>query len=270
MKKRFVVSLSGGKDSMDTVLLGLEHNEPLTDAVWCEVMFDNDISGEIPEHRDFMYSTVIPFLQREKIEFHIVRSPKTLVELFQKVVSGDGPWAGKIWSWPLCGRCYVNRDLKVRPIQRYLRSTFAGYDTTQYIGIADDEVERLARLDGAKRISLMEKYGHSGMDAIKNCQLCGMYSPAYKFADRNGCFFCPNAKPEELRHLYDHHPDLWSRLLALQALPNKATELFNRTERFCDIDARFRMDDAQIDLLGDQEAIPFDSEKIHEYGRMKY
>lgn len=267
MKKRFVVSLSGGKDSMDTVLLGLENNEPLTDAVWGEVMFDKDISGEIPEHRDFMYSTVIPFLEREKIQVHVVQSPKTFVELFQKVVGGDGPSAGKIWAWPLCGRCYVNRDLKVRPMERYLRSTFAGYDITQYIGIASDEGERLDRLDGIKRISLMEKYGHAEKDAVKNCQLCGMYSPAYKFTSRNGCFFCPNAKYQELRHLYDYHPKLWARLLALQALPNKATELFTRTERFCDIDEQFRLEDAQLDLFGDREAIPFDSTKIHEYAR---
>ena len=269
MKKRFVVSLSGGKDSMDTVLLSLENGDPLTDAVWCEVMFDEGISGEIPEHRDFMYGTVIPFLKSEKIQFHIVQSPNTFVELFQKVIGRDSPYAGKIWSWPLCGRCYVNRDLKVRPIERYLRSAFAGYDITQYIGIANDEEERLLRLDGIKQVSLMEKYGHSEKDAIKACQCRCLYSPAYEFADRNGCFFCANAKEKELRHLYDHHPDLWARLLALQALPNKVTELFTRTERFCDIDARFRMDDAQYDLLGDREPIPFDSEKIHQYARRK-
>lgn len=267
MKERYVVSISGGKDSMDTALLALNNGEPLTDAVWGEVMFDTDISGEIPEHREFMYSTVIPFLKSEGIQVHIVQSPKTFVELFQKVVGGDGQSAGKIWSWPLCGRCYVNRDLKVRPMERYLRSTFAGDEIIQYIGIANDEEDRLLRLDGIKHISLMKKYGHSENDAIRACQGCGMYSPAYKFTKRNGCFFCPNAKLTELRHLYDYHPDLWARLLALQALPNKATELFTRTQRFCDIDEQFRLDDAQIDLFGDREAIPFDQKKIMDYAR---
>ena len=267
MKKRYIVSYSGGKDSTDTVILGLENNEPITDAVWCEVMFDNDISGEIPEHRDFMYSTAIPFLKSEKINVHIVKSPKTYVELFQKVVGGDGPAAGKIWAWPLCNRCYVNRDLKVRPIERYIRSMFHGQDIVQYIGIANDEEDRIVRLDGIRRISLMEKYGHSENDAICACKGRGLYSPCYAFAKRNGCFFCPNAQREELRHLYDYHPDLWARLLELQALPNKSTELFNRTERFCDIDEQFRMDDAQFDLLSGRDPIPFDSSKIHKYAR---
>ena len=50
----------------------------------------------------------------------------------------------------------------------------------------------------------------------------------------------------ELRHLYDHHPDLWREMLALQALPNKATEKFNRELRFSDYDILFHNEDAQL------------------------
>lgn len=56
----------------------------------------------------------------------------------------------------------------------------------------------------------------------------------------------PNAKLPELRHLYDHHPDLWREMLALQALPNKATEKFNRELRFSDYDILFHNEDAQL------------------------
>ena len=71
----------------------------------------------------------------------------------------------------------------------------------------------------------------------------GLLSPVYTFTDRGGCWFCPNAKMPELRHLYDHHPDLWGRMLALQAIPGKTTEKFNRTQKFSDIDALFRQED---------------------------
>lgn len=37
-------------------------------------------------------------------------------------------------------------------------------------------------------------------------------------------------------------------MLELQALPGKVSEKFNRTERFSDIDARFRLEDEQIKL----------------------
>ena len=77
------------------------------------------------------------------------------------------------------------------------------------------------------------------------CRKAGLLSPVYAFTDRGGCWFCPNARRKELRHLYDHHPDLWARMLELQALPGKVSEKFNRTESFSDIDERFRMEDAQ-------------------------
>ena len=35
-----IASCSFGKDSLATILLALEHGEPLDEAVYCEVMFD--------------------------------------------------------------------------------------------------------------------------------------------------------------------------------------------------------------------------------------
>ena len=52
---KHVAACSFGKDSVATVILAKEHNEPLDEVVYCEVMFDDQISGEVPEHRDFIY-----------------------------------------------------------------------------------------------------------------------------------------------------------------------------------------------------------------------
>ncbi len=54
---------------------------------------------------------------------------------------------------------------------------------------------------------------------------------------------------KELRHLYDHHPDLWMRMLELQAILNKTTEKFNRTQRFFDIDAMFRRENNAAEVV---------------------
>ena len=120
--------------------------------------------------------------------------------------------------------------------------------TVQYIGIAKDEQARLARL-GGNQVSLLDKYDYTEADAKQLCRQAGLLSPVYDFTDRGGCWFCPNAKMEELRHLYDHHPDLWARMLELQALPGKVSEKFNRTMRFSDIDEKFRREDAQESLF---------------------
>lgn len=242
---KHIASCSFGKDSLATLLLAMEHGEPLDEAVYCEVMFDETISGEVPEHRDFIYNTAIPRLEEMGVWVKVLRSEKTYVDLFTGKVT-RGPKKGMLRSFPICGKCAVQRDCKIRPIQQYQKSLPT--DAVQYIGIAQDEQEHLLRLTG-QQVSLLEKYHFTEEDAKRLCRKAGLLSPVYAFTDRGGCWFCPNAKARELRHLYDYHPDLWARMLELQELPGKVSEKFNRTERFSDIDARFRAEDAQWSLF---------------------
>ena len=241
---RYLASCSFGKDSLATILLAKKHGEPLDEAVYCEVMFDKTISGEVPEHRDFIYTKGIPALERMGIKVTVLRGKKTYVDLFTGRIT-RGPKKGMLRSFPVCGKCYVQRDCKLRPILRYQKTLPP--DTVQYIGIAKDEQDRLLRLEG-RQVSLLEKYNCTEQDAKELCRQAGLLSPIYEFAGRGGCWFYPNAKRKELRHLYDHHPDLWARMLELQALPGKVTEKFNRTQRFSDIDAMFREEDQENGL----------------------
>lgn len=242
----YVGSVSFGKDSLATVILALRHKEPLDEAVYCEVMFDDETSGEIPEHKDFIYNIAIPKLQSWGVKTVVLRSEKTYVSLFQReIISGTGQ--GKIRSFPISGKCYIQRDCKIPPIRRYKKSL--PDDVVQYIGYANDEQDRLMRLDNSTRVSLLQRYKIDERDAFDICRREGLLSPIYQFTNRGGCFFCPNAKMKELRHLYDHHKDLWGRMLDLQALPNKITEKFNRDMCFADIDEMFRFEDLQQTLF---------------------
>ena len=242
---KYIASCSFGKDSIAAILLAIRHQEPLDEAVYCEVMFDKDISGEIPEHREFIYGTAIPVLESMGVKVRVLRAEQTYVGLFTGRIT-RGPKKGLLRAFPICGRCAVQRDCKLRPIIQYQKSLPA--DTVQYIGIAKDEQERLLRLSGNK-VSLLDKYGYTEQDAKQLCSEAGLLSPIYEFTDRGGCWFCPNAKLRELRHLYDYHPELWRRMLELQALPGKVSEKFNRTMTFADIDAIFRQEDAQQSLF---------------------
>ena len=241
---RYLASCSFGKDSLAAILFAKKHGEPLDEAVYCEVMFDKTISGEVPEHRDFIYTKGIPALERMGIKVTVLRGKKTYVDLFTGRIT-RGPKKGMLRSFPVCGKCYVQQDCKLRPILRYQKTLPP--DTVQYIGIAKDEQERLLRLEG-RQVSLLEKYNCTEQDAKELCRQAGLLSPIYQFTNRGGCWFCPNAKRKELRHLYDHHPELWARMLELQALPGKVTEKFNRTQRFSDIDAMFREEDQENGL----------------------
>lgn len=149
---RYLASCSFGKDSLAAILLAKKHGEPLDEAVYCEVMFDKTISGEVPEHRDFIYTKGIPALERMGIKVTVLRGKKTYVDLFTGRIT-RGPKKGMLRSFPVCGKCYVQRDCKLRPILRYQKTLPP--DTVQYIGIAKDEQERLLRLEG-RQVSLLE------------------------------------------------------------------------------------------------------------------
>ncbi|HIT32752.1 MAG TPA: phosphoadenosine phosphosulfate reductase [Candidatus Enterenecus stercoripullorum] len=238
-----IASCSFGKDSLATILLALEHGEPLDEAVYCEVMFDADLSGEVPEHRDFIHEKAIPALERMGVKVRALRAEQTYMGLFTGQIT-RGPKKGLLRAFPIAGRCAVQRDCKLKPIRQFQRTLPP--DTIQYIGIAKDETKRLQRL-GKGQLSLLEKYNCTEQEARQLCQRSGLLSPVYQFTDRGGCWFCPNAGRAELRHLYDHHPALWDRMLELQALPGKVSEKFNRTERFSDIDEQFHGEDMLAD-----------------------
>ena len=61
MSPKHVASCSFGKDSIATILLALEHGEPLDEAVYCEVMFDDatlSIRQRFPPLKNWAYLSV--------------------------------------------------------------------------------------------------------------------------------------------------------------------------------------------------------------------
>lgn len=87
-----IASCSFGKDSIATILLALEHNEPLDRVVFAEVMFDHSrgISGEIPENIEWVYSTAIPKLEAMGIPVDVVRAERHYIYFFSKCHRGGG------------------------------------------------------------------------------------------------------------------------------------------------------------------------------------
>lgn len=73
-----ILCISGGKDSMATAILAIENGEPIDLAVYCEVMFDKDISGEVPEHKNFVYGKMLPYLESNGIPVSVVRGGDNL------------------------------------------------------------------------------------------------------------------------------------------------------------------------------------------------
>ena len=61
--KKYIASCSFGKDSIAAIICRLERGEPVDGALYCRIMFDDEISAELPEHEEWIHSTAIPMLE---------------------------------------------------------------------------------------------------------------------------------------------------------------------------------------------------------------
>lgn len=235
---KYIASCSFGKDSIATVILAHINNEPIDLIVYSEVMFDENISGEHPLHRDFIYNKAIPTFESWGYEVKILKSKKTYKDCFFNVCGkrAKPERVGKLRGFPIGGACKVNSDCKVPPIKKFYKNIKE--DVTQYVGIAIDEPVRLARLENTNKISLLAKYNYTEQMAYELCQEYDLLSPIYKFTHRNGCWFCPNCPDREFIELINNYPELWNELKILSKTDNLVTDKFNRTDTFYELDKR--------------------------------
>lgn len=185
---RYIASCSGGKDSVATVILAHEHGEPLDDIVFAEVMFSQNISGELPEHIDFIKNKLFPTFEEWGYKTHIVHSGETYVDWwFHQVKNprkGNEERKGKLMGWAMRGGCVMNSHGKVNAVHKFAKEQKEPFE--QYVGIAIDESVRLERAEGKGQISLLAKYGYTEQMAYDLCEKYGLLSPSYSFSKRGG------------------------------------------------------------------------------------
>lgn len=240
---KYFVSCSFGKDSIATALLALEKGEPVDGIIFCEVMYDHsrNISGEVPEHINWIREVAIPRLEEMGLKTTIVRGPKDYLHYFYGPIT-RGRNAGKLHGFPLAGKCIMNRECKVRPINRFFRDL--GEDVTCYVGIAFDEPKRLERLKPGC-VSLLAKYQYTEEMAKKLCEKYGLLSPIYQAETRGGCWFCPYTKVSGFCRFRKANPELWREFESLSKTPNLCSTGFKFGETLEQIVAKMDRRDAQ-------------------------
>ena len=118
-------------------------------------------------------------------------------------------------------------------------------NTVEYVGIAIDEPERLARIDGITKKSPLAAIGWTEEDARRWCIENDLLSPIYKTTNRSGCWFCHNQTISQMRNLWKNYPDLWDILLKWD---NDSPVIWKSNGRTVhDYDKRFRAE--ELDLV---------------------
>ena len=235
-----IVGLSGGKDSVATCILLYYLDIPFK-TVTAEVWWKEGITGEHPQHFEFMHNTLFNKLDMWGIEHDTVRSKITAYEYMTTPIkaSKEHPERnGKYRGFPLCGRCGIQRDCKTRPCEQYYRSLNEPYNSI--LGLASNEKDRVLSANSRNQIALLSLLGIHEELTFSICNSEHLLSPTYWFSDRGGCWFCPNQKIWELELLYREHREYWDELMEIQKMPNKVTELFNRTETLYDIENKIK------------------------------
>lgn len=118
----YIASFSGGKDSAATIILAKEHDEPLDEIIFSEVMYSKNISGELPEHINFIKNVAFPLFETWGFKTRILRAEKTYLDVFYSFLerSKHQERIGKMAGFPMIGKCVINRDCKVKVIENYI------------------------------------------------------------------------------------------------------------------------------------------------------
>lgn len=141
------------------ILTIIKHGLPLDEVIYCEVMFDEQISGEYPEHAAFIHNKAIPILELcYGLKVRVLRDTKTYKGLCTSL-RVKGKYVGTPLGFPMRLGPWCNK-LKMRPIRAYNKEQTE--PVHEYVGIAIDEPERLARIaTGNKTDSFVDLAGYA-------------------------------------------------------------------------------------------------------------
>lgn len=263
---QYILSLSYGKDSLACLGAIEQLGLPLDRKVHAEVWATDTIPADLPPMVEFKNNADKIIKDRWGIDVEHVYATKkeprgdsrsqcklTYEQMLYQVL-GRGKHIGTIRGFPMQKGSWC-KDLKIdRCIEAYLRGHISSdkrqsgvqkINTVQYLGIAADEPERLARLDGVKKISPLAMVGWTEADAREWCVKNDLLSPIYTDTClRGGCWFCHNQGIQSLRDLRHNYPDLWALLLKWDADSPVAFHADGHTVH--DFDVRFRLEDEGV------------------------
>lgn len=117
----------------------------------------------------------------------------------------------------------------------------ANISIVQYLGIASDEPDRIARHTKPGFLLPLVEAGWDEAYCKEWCESRGLLSPIYENSTRGGCWFCHNQKVSQLRALRRDYPDLWSLLLKWDS--DSPTFFYTGGRTVHDFDRRFQAED---------------------------
>lgn len=235
-----ILSLSYGKDSLACLgaieRLGL----PLDRIITAEVWATDTIPADLPPMVDFKEKADKIIKERWGItveHFCVTKNADKLTYERQFYYTRNNKQFGQvIYGFPCQRYPWCNSKLKMAVLCKIPENEI------QYLGIAADEPERIARHSTKQNIILpLVQIGWTEADCRKWCEENDLLSPIYTTATRGGCWFCHNQSVNQLRLLRKNYPNYWALLLKWD---NDSPVTFKPNgHTLYDYDRRFELED---------------------------
>lgn len=209
MNKKYIASVSFGKDSLAMLLRLIEDNKPLDEVVFYDTGMEFDCIYKIRDK-------ILPIFKEKNIKYTELK-PKEPFEytMFEKPVKKRNGTIGKGYSW--CGgRCRWGTTEKLKAIEKYCKGHY------EYVGIAIDEPARLKKERKGNKIFPLAELNMTEKDCLQYCYDKGFNwiedgIELYSILDRVSCWCCANKNLKELKNYYNHLPKYWNKLKELQS-----------------------------------------------------
>lgn len=214
----YCVSLSGGKDSVATIIK--MHEMGITDIVCVRavVWFDksNNITAELPEHENYIQNVLYPILDQWDIKHYEFDSGTDYITLGHRIFK-RGKHIGQFYKFPcvMKSRCYINGSCKIPAIKK-CQEMFP--NAIKIIGIAYNESERAERLLNNDKRSILYENKINESDCIELCKKYSLLSPVYDHTIREGCWFCPQMSISNSQYIDEQYPKLVDKLKEIEKL----------------------------------------------------
>lgn len=232
-----ILSLSYGKDSLACLGAIETLGWPLDRIVHAEVWATDKIPADLPPMVVYKDNANKIIKDRFGIKVDTVKSKLTYEQAFYRILGGENR-PGEIYGWPFFNGPWCNSDIKMEAI----RAASPGKKDIQYLGIAADEPDRIAKHRNRPNVKMpLVELGWTEAMCREWCDENGLLSPIYTGSTRGGCWFCHNQSVGQLRLLRKSYPEYWALMLKWDADSPVAFHADGHTVR--DFDQRFQLED---------------------------
>ena len=219
MRDFTAVSLSGGKDSSALLLLMLERDMPIDVVLFADTVMEfPEMYGHLCRLDELLFRErhihITTLRHPRGFEWMMFEEQKSKPSSLERRKKIGAPTYGNGWPGPKVRWC--TGQLKTHLLDREVKRLKKEYNAMHYVGIAADEARRCKK-DEHKRYPLVE-WDITEANALQICYDRGFdWDGLYEIYHRCSCWCCPLQRIGNLRKLRHYHPDLWQRLMELDA-----------------------------------------------------